>query len=114
MSKRRRRLTTIMIPDTRGIHDQQACAATHIRALAPLLVDRGWDINVVARSPYLPLGKRVWNGVTIEPIWAPRHRQLEALVHTGLGVALASVRRPDVVHIHAIGPALLTPVARAT
>ncbi|MCY1299309.1 Glycosyltransferase Gtf1 [compost metagenome] len=37
---------------------------------------------------------------------------LEALVHTFLGVCLAAWRRPDVLHIHAIGPALMTPLAR--
>ncbi|MCS6758373.1 MAG: hypothetical protein MO852_04330 [Candidatus Devosia euplotis] len=67
----------------------------------------------MARNPYSTAGKREWQGVQIEPIWAPQQQKLEAIVHTALGVTLASVRRPDVVHIHAIGPALLTPVARA-
>lgn len=113
MSERRRKQSSIMMLGARGINGPQGGVETHIEALAPLLVDRGWSVNVVARSPYSTAGKRAWKGVQIEPIWAPQQQKLEAIVHTALGVALASVRRPDVVHIHAIGPALLTPVARA-
>ncbi len=113
MIERRRKRSSIMMLGSRGINGPQGGIETHIEALAPLLVDRGWNINVLARSPYVPQGKRVWKGVEIEPVWAPKHRSLEALVHTAMGVALASVRRPDVVHIHAIGPALMTPGARA-
>mgnify|MGYP001025092434 CR=1 FL=1 len=114
MTDRRRKRSSIMMLGSRGINGPQGGVETHIEALAPLLVDRGWNINVLARKPYMPQGKRVWNGVEIEPVWAPQHRSLEALVHTAMGVALASVRRPDVVHIHAIGPALMTPGARLT
>src|SRR5690606_29080318 len=61
---------------------------------------------------YSPGSRRQWKGVEIEPAWAPQHQKLEAVMHTALGVALAALRRPDLVHIHAIGPALLTPAAR--
>jgi len=33
-------------------------------------------------------------------------------VHTLLGVLYAAVKRPDVLHLHAVGPALLAPLAR--
>ncbi len=39
-------------------------------------------------------------------------RGLEALVHTFLGVLYAAIRRPDVVHIHAVGPWLFVPLAK--
>tara|TARA_R110002124_G_scaffold1797_9_gene11433 strand:- start:24107 stop:25294 length:1188 start_codon:yes stop_codon:yes gene_type:complete len=113
MIDRRRKRAAILMLGSRGINGPQGGVETHIEALAPLLVDRGWSVNVMARSPYATAGKREWKGVQIEPVWAPEHQKLEAIVHTALGVALASVRRPDVVHIHAIGPALLTPLARA-
>jgi glycosyltransferase involved in cell wall biosynthesis len=37
---------------------------------------------------------------------------LEAIVHTFLGVLYAAIKRPDILHIQAIGPALMTPLAR--
>ncbi|MCH3002861.1 phosphonate ABC transporter substrate-binding protein, partial [Listeria monocytogenes] len=50
--------------------------------------------------------------VTVTPVWAPRSKNVEALLHTTLGLFAAARRNPDLVHIHAIGPALLTPLAR--
>jgi hypothetical protein len=38
---------------------------------------------------------------------------VEALVHTFFGVVRAGWTRPDILHIHCIGPALLVPLARA-
>jgi glycosyltransferase involved in cell wall biosynthesis len=37
---------------------------------------------------------------------------MEAIVHTFLGVLYATAKRPDILHIQAIGPALMTPLAR--
>jgi glycosyltransferase involved in cell wall biosynthesis len=46
-------------------------------------------------------------------IWAPQSKALEAIVHSVLCVLYAGfVSRPDVLHIQAIGPALVTPLAR--
>jgi glycosyltransferase involved in cell wall biosynthesis len=46
-------------------------------------------------------------------IWSPRSRALETIVHSFLGVLAAAWRRPDVLHVQAIGPALIVPLARA-
>jgi glycosyltransferase involved in cell wall biosynthesis len=51
--------------------------------------------------------------VRLRNLWTPRHKHLEAVVHTGLAVLDAALRqRPDVLHIQAIVPALWAPVAR--
>lgn len=110
--ERRRKHSSVMMLGLRGINGPQGGVETHVGALAPLLVERGWGVNVLARAPHMPGGRQLFNGVEIEPIWAPRGQKLEALVHTGLGVGMAAWRRPDIVHIHAIGPALLTPAAK--
>ena len=44
--------------------------------------------------------------------FAPRKKSLEAIVHTFISLLKARWYSPDVVHIHAIGPSLLTPLAR--
>lgn len=112
MTERRQRDSSVIMLGLRGINGPQGGVETHVGALAPLLVERGWAIDVVARKAYMPGGRQSFKGVGIEPIWSPRSSKFEALVHTGLGVGLAALRRPDIVHIHAIGPALLTPAAR--
>lgn len=110
--ERRRKRSAVTMLGLRGINGPQGGVETHVGALAPLLVDRGWAIDVIARKPYMPDGPQNFRGVSVEPIWSPSSTRFEALVHTGLGVGLAALRRPDIVHIHAIGPALLTPAAR--
>ncbi len=112
MTDRRQRDSSVIMLGLRGINGPQGGVEAHVGALAPLLVDRGWAIDVLARKAYMPGGRQSFKGVGIEPIWSPRSSKFEALVHTGLGVGLAALRRPDIVHIHAIGPALLTPAAR--
>jgi glycosyltransferase involved in cell wall biosynthesis len=45
-------------------------------------------------------------------LWSPRIKGVEAFLHTFLGVLRAAWSRPDILHIHAVGPALFTPLAR--
>jgi glycosyltransferase involved in cell wall biosynthesis len=97
----------------RGIPQVQGGVETHVAALSARMAQRGWEVEVLGRKPYLPSWKPfVWKGVTVTPLWSPRSRGLEALLHTALSVVVAALRSPDVVHIQAIGPALLTPLAR--
>lgn len=72
-------------------------------------------MHVVTRALYqsAEVGT-AWKGVRFHSLWAPKSKGLEAILHTFLGVLYAGiVLRPDVLHIHAIGPALMTPLARA-
>ena len=97
----------------RGIPEVQGGVETHVAALSVRIVERGWHVEVLGRQPYLPSREPyVWKGVTVTPLWTPRSKNFEALVHTALGLFAAARRKPDLVHIHAIGPALLTPLAR--
>ena len=73
----------------------------------------GANIVVIGRDPYRPPGSsEKWRGVTVRWIPAPRLAGLEAVVHTFLGVLYAALHRPDVLHIHAVGPWLMVPLAK--
>jgi glycosyltransferase involved in cell wall biosynthesis len=97
----------------RGIPEIQGGVETHVAALAVRIAQRGWQVEVLGRSPYLPSQQPyVWKGVTVTPVWSPRSKSFEALLHTTLALFVAAQRSPDLVHIQAIGPALLTPLAR--
>jgi glycosyltransferase involved in cell wall biosynthesis len=102
----------IMVLGLRGFPGVQGGVETHAEHLYPLLVHQGCKIEVIARSPYLPPGEDVWQGVKLYRLWAPRINGLEALVHSILGVFFAGIKRPDVLHIHAVGPAIVTPLAK--
>ncbi|MGY3530997.1 glycosyltransferase involved in cell wall biosynthesis [Bradyrhizobium embrapense] len=97
----------------RGIPEIQGGVETHVAALAVRIAQRGWRVEVLGRKPYLPSPEPyVWKDVVVTPVWTPRSKNVEALLHTALGLFAAARRNPDLVHIHAIGPALLTPLAR--
>lgn len=103
----------IMVLGLRGI-DVQGGIESHVRRLYPLLARLGCEIEIVQRSPYFPEGKRRqhWRGLKLTYLWSPTRQVLETAVHTLIGVLYAAVRRPDVLHLHAVGPALLAPLAR--
>jgi glycosyltransferase involved in cell wall biosynthesis len=104
----------IMVLGLRGVLDVQGGIETHARRLYPLLTRLGCDVEIVQRSAYYPRDRRPreWRRMTLSYIWSPRTPGIETAVHTLLGVFYAAFKRPDVLHLHAIGPALLAPLAR--
>ncbi len=105
----------IMMLGLRGFPNIQGGVEAHVEHLSTHLNDLGCQVSVAVRSAYLPdeVGAE-WNGIQFHRIWAPlsKSKGLEALAHTFLGVCFAALKRPDVLHIHAIGPSLMIPLAR--
>lgn len=103
----------IMMLGLRGFPGVQGGVETHVKNLSLQLVEMGCEVTVLVRSPSQPAWVgAVWNGVKFIPLWAPRSTGLEAMLHTFLGVLYAAVKRPEILHIHAIGPSIMTPLAR--
>lgn len=103
----------VMVLGLRGFPNVQGGIETHAEHLCPLLSDLGCHVEVITRTPYQPMDVGdEWNGVKFTRLWAPKSKGFEALVHTFIGVLYAAIKRPDILHIHAIGPALMTPLAR--
>jgi glycosyltransferase involved in cell wall biosynthesis len=103
----------VLMLGLRGVPDIQGGVEKHVEMLAQELVLKGWDVEVVGRSQYLSRRwKSVWRGIRVTPLWAPSSMALEAFFHTFFGIFYAAVKRPDIVHIHAIGPGLFAPLAR--
>lgn len=98
----------------RGFPDVQGGVETHCESLCPLLVDLGFDIEVIVRSPYVSKkAMKPWKGVRFRRVWSPKSKSLEALLHTFLSVLLCGiVIRPDIIHFQAIGPSIWVPLAR--
>jgi glycosyltransferase involved in cell wall biosynthesis len=103
----------VMMLGLRGIPNVQGGVEKHVEMLAGALVSQGWEVEVVGRRRYVARSEsHTWRGVGVTSLWAPRRMELEALVHTFIGVLYAAVHRPHILHIHAIGPALLVSLAR--
>lgn len=104
----------IVVIGTRGIPDILGGVETHCQELYPRLAAAGHDVTVIRRRPYVTDDNRrdEYRGVKLIDVYAPRRKSLEALVHTFLAVIRARRLKPDVLHVHAIGPALMVPLAR--
>jgi len=104
----------VCVIGTRGFPDVQGGVEKHCEELYPRLVKLGVTVEVFTRTPYIPREKRLkeWCGIKFFHLWCPRKKSFEAIIHTFLGVLLARSKSPDILHIHAIGPSLLIPLAK--
>jgi len=110
----RQRALRVTMLGIRGFPDVQGGAEKHVENLACALADLGCEVEAIMRSGYLAKEQPTrWRNITRTRMWAPRITGVEAFVHTFLGVLRAARHRPDILHIHAIGPAFFTPLARA-
>nr|WP_246431232.1 glycosyltransferase family 4 protein [Paenochrobactrum gallinarii] len=103
----------IFMVGLRGIPDVQGGVEKHVEALSQLCADKGYDVTVIGRRNYLKQKNLYrWRNVFVVPLYAPCSPYLEALVNSIAGVFYAARHKADILHIHAIGPALTAPLAR--
>ena len=102
----------VVVLGIRGIPNVEGGIETHAEHLYPRLAAMGCEVDVLVRSPFVPPQQRSFGPIRLRRIWSPTTAGLEALGHSILGVLYAGFARPDVLHIHAVGPALATPIAR--
>ena len=102
----------IVVTGTRGIPNVMGGVETHCEELFPRIARRGLDVTVIRRSNYVKDSLTEWNGVKLVDIDCPKKKSFEAIIHTFRAINEAKRLRADVLHIHAIGPALLVPYAK--
>ena len=102
----------IIVIGTRGFPGVQGGVESHCEHLYPVLVKQGFNITVFTRKPYVNVDIRTFKGIQLIPVSCPRNKFLEAIVHTFKCVLKARILNPDILHIHAVGPSLFTPLAR--
>jgi glycosyltransferase involved in cell wall biosynthesis len=102
----------IIVIGTRGFPDAQGGIEKHCQNLYPRLVAMGCEVIVLSRAPYTGKSSYFYKGVSVIPLPCPKHKCLEALVHTWRAIWKAKDLGCDLLHIHAIGPSLLSPMAR--
>jgi len=92
----------------RGIPATYGGVERHVEELAVRLTERGHDVTAYCRHHYTPPGLSEHRGVRLHRLPSVATKHLDAITHTALAAADASSRRFDVIHFHAIGPALLS------
>lgn len=104
----------IIVLGLRGIPKIQGGIEKHCEQLYPKLAEYECHIEVIGRSPFLKQKESYYQNILIRRLYAPdpKYKGLEAFVNTFIGVLYAAIKRPDIVHIHAVGPAFFAPLAR--
>jgi glycosyltransferase involved in cell wall biosynthesis len=104
----------IHVTGLRGIPGVMGGIESHCQELLPRIKAQhpDLDIAVLCRAPYVDGGRRDYRNIRLVPLPSPRQRSLEAIVATFIAILYAFVSRAQAIHIHAIGPSLLAPLAR--
>ena len=103
----------VAVVGLRGIPNIMGGIESHCQNLYPRMAKQGYDVTILGRTPYLREAKYEYDGVKIKGVWAFQNKFLETFLHTFVSIIYAGlILRPDILHIHAIGPALFTPLAR--
>ncbi len=113
-AKRPRRIRVCVI-GLRHAPDGVGGVEVHCEHLYPeaARLDDSLQFVLLTRSPYSAKRRSLSDNVDVRPIWSPRHKYLETLIHTPLALAYARLfLHPKIVHLHALGPAFFTPLAK--
>lgn len=102
----------IVVTGTRGIPNIMGGVETHCEELFPRIASYGIEVTVIRRESYVHDDLSEWKGVCLVDIKSPKRKSFEAIVHTFRAINRAKRIGADVLHIHAIGPALLVPYAK--
>jgi glycosyltransferase involved in cell wall biosynthesis len=102
----------VIVLGLRGLPNVEGGVETHAEQLYPRLAALGCDVEILVRTPFSRPDQPSFGAIRLHRLWSPRSQGVEAFVHSVLAVLYSGWARPDVLHVHAIGPALVTPLAR--
>lgn len=103
----------IAVVGLRGIPNIMGGIESHCQQIYPRIAKEDVQITVIGRSPYLVSRRSEYEGISVIGLWAIQNKFLETFLHTFVAIIYAAIFiRPNVLHIHAVGPALFTPLAR--
>jgi glycosyltransferase involved in cell wall biosynthesis len=95
----------------RGVVSKYSGIETYYEEIGKRLAEMGHHVTVYCRTYFTPPGKE-HNGMHVVRLPTIRSKHLETLVHTFLSTLHVLMRPCDVVHYHALGPALFSFIPR--
>lgn len=97
----------------KGLPASHGGVERHVEELSRRLVERGHTVTAYTRPNYTDTELTSYRGIALRSLPTIGTKHLDAIVNCGLA-SLDSWRHGfDIVHYHAIGPALTSPLARA-
>ncbi|WP_395397214.1 glycosyltransferase family 4 protein [Novosphingobium sp. BL-8A] len=104
----------ICVTGLRGIPGVIGGVETHCEELLPRIaqINPDIDIEVCCRARYVDPEMESFRRVRLMALYSPPGNSSEAFVSTAVAIVHAWRQGADAIHIHAVGPALLAPLAR--
>ena len=102
----------LVVTGTRGIPDIMGGVETHCEELFPRIADRDVDTTVIRRRSYVRDSLTEWKGCNWWTLMRLKRNLTKRLSIHSVPSTWRKKWKADVVHIHAIGPALLVPYAK--
>ncbi|MBV8304775.1 MAG: glycosyltransferase family 4 protein, partial [Acidimicrobiia bacterium] len=97
---------------TRGVPATFGGIEHHVEEVGSRLVGRGHDVTVYCRANYVPPGRQEHRGMRLARLPTVSSKRLDAIVHSAMASVRALGQGFDVVHFHALGPGVMTPVTQ--
>jgi glycosyltransferase involved in cell wall biosynthesis len=106
----------VAVIGTRGFPNIQGGVEKHCESLYPLIAEKDPQIKltVFRRKPYVTENTSAPFGHSIQfmDLRTTRNKYLETLIHSFQAAVICLFKRPDLVHVHNIGPALVLPLLK--
>jgi glycosyltransferase involved in cell wall biosynthesis len=106
-----KRMLRVAFIGGRGVVSKYSGIETYYEEIGKRLAGMGHEVAVYCRTYFTPPGKK-HNGMQVVRLPTIRSKHLETLLHTFLSTLHVLVRPCDVVHYHALGPALFSFIPR--
>lgn len=102
---------TIVMVGHKGVPSRSGGIERHVEELSAALAMRGLRVVSYDRKWYVGDDSPI-RGVIRRWSYGIRTKHLDAITHTFTSLILARREKPDIIHIHGVGPSLLSPMAR--
>jgi len=99
----------IFVIGTRGFPDIQGGVEQHCESLYPLIASSECLITVFRRKPYVINRGKTFDNINFIDLPSTRVPGFEAFYHSFLSSIICLFKRPDIVHVHNIGPGFFVP-----
>jgi glycosyltransferase involved in cell wall biosynthesis len=96
----------------RGVVSKYSGIETYYEEVGKRLAERGHEVDIYCRNYFTPPQSGPYNGMRLVRLPTIRSKHLETMVHTILSTVHALTQHYDIVHYHALGPALFSCISR--
>ncbi|MEL6468697.1 MAG: glycosyltransferase family 4 protein [Cyanobacteria bacterium J06623_4] len=103
----------IAVIGSKGLPPHQGGIEHHCAEVYPRMVEAGHSVDLYARSSYNHGGRVcTYKGVNVITVPSIKIRGIDALACSGIATLMALRKNYDIVHFHALGPSLFTPLPK--